>query len=100
MREAMYAWFNKWLKGIDDPQQAKEPVIQTEPPHVLSAMDKPPPDNRGEAGIIEYFREKRTFPMPRLSSREEWLAYQHSLRNSLLELLSDTNTKSPLQSFM
>ena len=29
-REAMYAWFNRHLKGIDDPAKAKEPQIRPE----------------------------------------------------------------------
>jgi dienelactone hydrolase len=76
MREAMYAWFNKWLKGIEDPQAAKEPEIKTESPEMLRRMDKPPADNRGEAGIIEYYRERRMFAEPVLSTSWDWKVYQ------------------------
>jgi dienelactone hydrolase len=98
MREAMYAWFNKWLKGIDDPQAAKEPEIKTETPQALRAMDKPPPGNRGEAGILEYFSEQRKFAKPLPPTPATWPEYQRRLQTRLLTLLGeDAVVDGPLQ---
>jgi len=40
MREAMYAWFNKWLMGISEEVAAKEPEIILEEPESLLCLDK------------------------------------------------------------
>ncbi|MCS6859197.1 MAG: hypothetical protein NZT92_02615 [Abditibacteriales bacterium] len=87
MREWMYAWFNKWLKGIDDPLAAVEPDIQPEPPEVLNAMDRPPADNKGSEGIIAYFLEKFTFQEPQPRSRHEWNTFSRRFRERLMDLL-------------
>jgi predicted esterase len=89
MREWMYAWFNKWLKGVDDSQAAVEPDIKPEPLAVLNAMDKPPTDNRGNDGVIAYFLEKFTFKELQPRSRHEWTAYSRRFRERLMDLLGE-----------
>jgi hypothetical protein len=61
MREAMYAWFNRWLKGVEDEARAAEPELRTETPQALAALDRPPEGNRGAAGVVEWFRANRSF---------------------------------------
>ena len=45
MRQAMYAWFDRWLKGIDDPDPT-EPEIKAEEPRTLLCLNgyKLPPE--------------------------------------------------------
>ncbi len=56
MREEMYAWFNKWLKGIDDPEQAKEAPLTAESLETLATLDGTPP---GAGGVEAVFAESR-----------------------------------------
>lgn len=39
MREQMYSWFNKWLKGIADPAEAAEPDIRPEDLDTLKGLN-------------------------------------------------------------
>lgn len=59
MREAAYAWFNRWLRGLDDPEQAKEGNVRPEPVDTLAALDGPPPGARGPEAIFEERRHSR-----------------------------------------
>jgi dienelactone hydrolase len=59
MREQAYAWFNRWLKGIDDPEQAKEGEVQPESLETLAALDGPPAGARGPEAIFEERRASR-----------------------------------------
>jgi len=61
MREQMYAFFNRWLKGSDDD---KEPPLKTEPPQMLVWLDHPPAGHKGGAGVKEYYRANFTFKRP------------------------------------
>jgi len=67
MREQAYAWFNRWLKGIDDPDQAKEGEVHPESLETLAMLDGPPPGARGPEAIFEERRTSRSAP-PRAPS--------------------------------
>ena len=92
MREKMYLWFNKWLKGDDDPEHARENTIPA-----LFNRDKKEldvfTDNMDRGKTIfdvnkellmqwqgEWFSPRKRSEIPRLQS---------SLRKKLLELLGD-----------
>ena len=62
MREQAYGWFNRWLKGIDDLEQAKEPPLQTESLAMLAALDGPPEGARGTEAVFEETRSRRAAP--------------------------------------
>jgi len=62
MREQAYAWFNRWLKGIDDPVQAREAPFQPESLETLAALDGPPADARGPEAVFEERRTRRAAP--------------------------------------
>jgi dienelactone hydrolase len=59
MREQAYEWLNRWLKGIDDPQQAQEGEVQPESLETLAALDGPPANARGPEAIFEERRASR-----------------------------------------
>ncbi|MBM3473575.1 MAG: hypothetical protein FJX75_09930 [Armatimonadetes bacterium] len=67
MREQAYGWFNRWLKGIDDPEQAKEGDVQPESLETLATLDGPPPEARGPEAIFQERRASRA-PSPRLTA--------------------------------
>src|SRR5204863_2479179 len=93
MRLAMYRWFNKWLKGVDDPAEAAEPK---DPEDNLISRDSGllrvlAPGERGKDVIDlerEYLARYRTqFNMP--VDREEVSAFQAGLREKLIALMGD-----------
>ena len=69
MREQAYAWFNRWLKGTDDPAQAAEGKAEPESLETLAALDGPPPGARGPEAIFEERRASRA-PSPRPPASE------------------------------
>jgi len=92
MRERVYDWFNKWLKGIDVPKKAEEPEIQVEELNVLKELSKPIPGSRGLDGIVEEYINKFIFTPPNFNTAEEWTSYQNKLRKNLNELLGNAET--------
>jgi cephalosporin-C deacetylase-like acetyl esterase len=59
MREQMYAWFGKWLKGTQDPAEALEGPLETESLETLAALDGPPAGARGLEAVYEERRASR-----------------------------------------
>ena len=52
-REAMYAWFGKWLKGDDNPAHFREQPVQIDPSHLhVWREDAPPPDGAVDAEAL------------------------------------------------
>ena len=96
MRERVYAWFNKWLKGIDDPEEAKEPEIQTEALNTLKALSKPIPGARDWEAVIEEYRARFSFTPPNLKTATEWADYQVKFREELKKLLGEV-AETPLK---
>ena len=95
-REQMYAWMNKYLKGIDDPAAAKEPPITPEEPAALKALDKTTEGIWGLTNAPAEYRMKYQFRSQRFHSRREWAAYLKSLRSSLHDLLGEDLPSAPL----
>jgi len=81
MREQMVAWFNRWLKGIDDAKAAEEAPIKAAPLDALAELDKPAAGDTGMRGAVRWFVENRTFKEPSLS------------RERLLDLLGETDVQ-------
>jgi len=92
MREQMYLWFNKWLKGDDDPEHAREDTIPA-----LFNRDKKELDvftddmSRGKTifdinnELVRRWQRKWFFPR----KKSEIPQFKSSLRKKLLELLGD-----------
>ncbi|MBI2842196.1 MAG: acetylxylan esterase [Armatimonadetes bacterium] len=104
MREKMYAFFNKWLKGIDDPTAAVEPDdLKEESEETLKTLNLPGwdyPRRNGSAyfcvqgsypmyDVYYYYRARFEHKPPTLAGRVEWQKYLASLRTNLADLLGD-----------
>lgn len=90
MREWMYAWFNKYLKGIDDPEAAKEPDFKVEELETMKSLDIPNPGASNFGQLPEFFRGAFHFKAPEISDEGTCFAYQKKVRNGLRGLLGDT----------
>ncbi|MCL5105106.1 MAG: prolyl oligopeptidase family serine peptidase [Armatimonadetes bacterium] len=98
MREAMYAWFDKWLKGIDYPNRAVEPDVKTETVETLNALDAPVESSLVTAakeveawtyqGHTKFYKEKFQFKNPEIKDLSGLKQYQEGLRKKLLDLLA------------
>jgi dienelactone hydrolase len=87
MREWMYAWFNKYLKGIDDPEAAKEPDIKTEDLATMKALDVPALASSFDK-LPAFFKDKYGFKVPNHKSAVELKANQSKVRKGLNSLLN------------
>lgn len=61
-REAVYAWFGRWLLGVRDAQSLKEQPFEVEPEEdLLVFADRPLPDNAldREALVAQIIRDRR-----------------------------------------
>lgn len=84
MRERMYAWFGRWLKGADDPAEAVEAPYEPETLETLATLDDPPADD----GLAAVYRERRAArAAPPMTSDE--------LRAALRRLLREEGTEVP-----
>ena len=95
MREKMYSWFNKWLKGDNEPQHARE-----DPTAGLFHRDKGELDvfskyqDRGRSlvdinkGLVRGWQKEWRRPR----KRDEIQTYQTSVRKKLHQLLGDVAT--------
>ena len=95
MRERVYDWFNKWLKGIDAPEEAKEPEMHVEELDTLKKLSQPIPKARGLDGIIEEYLKRFIFTPLNLNTAAEWTSYQDKLRQNLKGLLGNAETTPP-----
>jgi dienelactone hydrolase len=59
MREQAYAWFNRRLMDITDPNVADEGEVHPESLETLATLDGPPPDARGPEAVFEETRARR-----------------------------------------
>ena len=88
MREQAYAWFNRWLRGLDDPVQAQEPAHTPLSIEQLAALDGPPPDAEGLEAIVREFRARRGFRFS-LSGNADAAAALARLRADLRRLFRE-----------
>ncbi len=84
MRERMYAWFGRWLKGTDDPAEAVEAPFEPEPLETLATLDDPPADD----GLEAVYRERRAARVAPPMAPDE-------LRAALRRLLREEGTEVP-----
>lgn len=92
-REYMYAWFNKWLLGIEDPAKAKDPENLTlKDPEVLTVGF--PPEHRDLLDLNFEFAGK-VYQTPQLPvNNTEWLAFKNSSISNITEILDGSQKLS------
>jgi dienelactone hydrolase len=99
MRLAMYRWFNKWLKGIDDPAEAREPI---DPEDALISRESGllqvfAPGERG-MDVIDLEREflaKHQQRIPPPTSAVDVSAFQNRTRQRLIDLMGEKPPAAP-----
>lgn len=89
MREAVYAWFNRWLMGNEDPEAAREPEFTTEEPAGMRALDGPPEGAIGPEGAAAYYVEHAAFKPVRVEGRDARRQWQVRLRLQISEFLGE-----------
>jgi dienelactone hydrolase len=101
MREAMYGWMTKWLKGVGEGRPIPEPELLLEKPEDLACY----PDGKRPAGFLfpasfaagEARRALASLNDPKLDHREAWESASMLLRETLLpRLLSDAKRSTRL----
>ncbi|MBI2842257.1 MAG: acetylxylan esterase [Armatimonadetes bacterium] len=95
MREAMYAFFDRWLKGQEYPNAVIESQVQTETVETLKSLDITPPGSRGVDPVYEYASKFHAKP-PVLGSATEATAYLKRLRSGLAKLLGDVPVRGKM----
>jgi cephalosporin-C deacetylase-like acetyl esterase len=91
MREQVYAWFNRWLRNLEDPAAAREPEFTPEVPAAMRALDGPPADTYGPEGAAAYYAERAACKPVRIEGRDARRNWQERLRAQLLDLLGETD---------
>jgi dienelactone hydrolase len=93
MRLAMYRFFNKWLKGTEDPAEAREP---RDPEDFLLGKDSgllrvfaPGQKGRDVTDLMREYLAQHQVKHPKLGSAAEASAYQQQLKETLVELMGD-----------
>lgn len=67
-REEMYAWMNRWLQGIDDPDRAREPETEVEPRSTLRVLEQGlPPERLSLRELVQQLAEEAN-----RERRERW----------------------------
>jgi len=89
MRQEAYRFLNKWLKGIDDPEQALEPEIAPESLETLAALDAPPVQHQTVAPVVAEFRGRRGFRFDPGASAESVHQAQQRVRDRMLGLMRE-----------
>jgi dienelactone hydrolase len=92
MRERMYAFFNHYLMGQDDPSAALEPPLSPEPLPTLKTLNQPPtvgPD----VSIIDWYKSRFSSQRALLPDAAACAAYQQDLKSRLTVLLGDMQTR-------
>ena len=82
MREAMYRWFNRWLKGVDEPIEESSLDLESEYSPELSCL----PCSEGKTIASLYYEEALRLVEARKSiSVEEWTHGVTELKSRLIE---------------
>ena len=81
MREAMYRWFNRWLKGGGEPLEERDLDLDSEYSPLLSCLPKP----RGETIATLYYRRALELAKARRADPESWVQRVGELRVKLIE---------------
>jgi hypothetical protein len=97
MRERMYAFFNHYLMGKDDPPAALEPPLSPEPLPTLKALNQPPAVV-ADAFIIDWYKSRFNSQRALLPDAAACAAYQQNLKSRLTVLLGDIQTRGGVAS--
>ncbi len=85
-RERMYWWMEKWLRGKDAGGPIPEPEVK---PFPVESIEKLKADTKGDKGFGQISRVFARHSLPKLASREDWLAYRQKMRGALRSLLGE-----------
>ncbi|MBI2842191.1 MAG: dienelactone hydrolase family protein [Armatimonadetes bacterium] len=108
MRERMYAFFDRWLKGQEYPNAVIEteanldtlPDIKVEEEKTLEDLDNPPSGARvgseSRTAILESYKSTYTFRPVELKTASELKTYQGNLKKRLAELIGDVKVNGKL----
>lgn len=97
MREAMYGWMTRWLKGASDGRPIVEPSLSIETPEALACFPKPadrpkpflfPPTFAAQEGAKLVEKVRKMVP----THAEEWESTATQLRNDLRKILGGIPT--------
>ena len=88
MRERMYAFFNHYLAGNDDPAAALEPPLSPESLLTLKALNQPPPVSP-DASILGWYKSRFSAKLASLPDAGACGAYREALKPQLAALLGD-----------
>ncbi len=95
MRLVMYGWFNKWLKGIDNPSEAREPRDPEDfPVNKESGLLKLFSPGEKGTDIIDLEREYLTKNKVRFdppSNPAEVVTFQERMKTRLVDLMGTWN---------
>jgi dienelactone hydrolase len=99
MRLEMYRWFNRWLKGIEDPDAVREP---RDPEQFLISKESGllkvlPAGERGK-DVIDLEREylaKNKVKLKVPSNTDEVSTFQRDMKERLVELMGDMAPATP-----
>lgn len=94
-RENMYAWFNKWFLGIDDPAKAKDPENLTLENFETLVVGFPVEHKNLLDLNFEFAREVYLAPKL-LTDNAEWLEYKDDLLSSIIEIFGGFPEVVPL----
>jgi len=84
-RENMYAWFNKWFLGIDDPAKAKDPEnLALESPETL--MVGFPTEHKDLLDLNFMFAKDVYQKLPLPTGNAEWFTCKDDLSKSIIAL--------------
>lgn len=89
MREAMYAWFDRWLMGIENKKNLVESdiLVESEDSDVLRVCDKKGLPEPYETVSSLYHRLSTNLPLCKHSKNEEPRQWQKKLRQDIKEIL-------------
>ncbi len=87
MRQSVYDWFARELRGGGGVEPAPEAEITLPTVESLRALNAAPAEDRGPEGIIDWFRRRRVAQPPAVESRDGRRAHQERLRADLRDLL-------------
>ena len=91
-REAVYAWFGRWLLGIDDETQFKEKPFNVEKPEELLVFhDRELPENTlDKDGLVQYLIEsaKKQIEEIKPTNQDEFEKFKETMSDALAHSLS------------
>ena len=86
-RERMYAWMEKWLRGIDHSGPVPEPEVKTFPVETLLNLKAQTPGDKGFSHISRLYEKQSRYVAPKIAGRKQWQAYRDRMQTALRELL-------------